>query len=178
MAIISKGRLATIARERAGYKSIKTIVNESRQASRFLQTTSIFLSHSHKDKDEVEQAVTFFRTLGVNVYVDWMDETMSSNPTGATAEKIKSKIKDNDKFILLATNSAINSKWCNWEVGVGDTYKIASKKISLFPLAENNASWEGNEYLQIYPRIEELGGSYYVYYPDHSIETIITWLKR
>jgi hypothetical protein len=178
MAIITRARLSSIAQEKAGYRGVKTIVDESKSASRLYQVTTIFLSHSHTDNEVVEQAVTFFRTLGVSIYVDWMDDTMASSPSGATAEKIKSKIKENDKFIFLATNAAVNSKWCNWEVGVGDTFKLPSKKISLFPLADNNVGWNGNEYFQIYPRIEEVGGSYYVYYPDNSFEALITWLKR
>lgn len=75
------------------------------------------MSYSHPDKYELEQAVTF---LGLDVYVGRMDETIPESTTGLTPLKIK----ENDKFILLATNSGIKS--IRWD-------------------------WEGNEYLQIYP---------------------------
>jgi|GEM_PF-1835137 len=76
MSIITISQLATIAQNKAGYKGLRGVVNENRQFSRSSQTTSIFLSHAHTDKEKIEQAVTFFRTLGISVYVDWMDHTM------------------------------------------------------------------------------------------------------
>src|SRR5256885_1958071 len=71
----------------------------------------------------VEQAITLLRTLTAKAYVDWMDETMSEKPNGITGQKIKSMILANGKFILLANDAAIASKWCNWEFGIGDAYK-------------------------------------------------------
>ena len=181
MSIITKSQFASIAQTKAGYKGISGILNENRQFSRSTQLTSIFLSHSHTDKETVKQAVSFFRNFGISVYVDWADETMPEKPNGETAAKIKNQINLNDKFVLLATNSAIISKWCNWEVGIGDTYKFSHKKIALLPLADNSGTWNGNEYLQIYPRIEQGStnkSDYYVWYPDGSLENIIQWLKR
>ncbi|HNV95641.1 MAG TPA: toll/interleukin-1 receptor domain-containing protein [Bacteroidales bacterium] len=181
MAIFTRSQFATIAQSKAGTKGLKGFVNESKLFSRTSQSTSIFLSHSHTDKDVVEQAVTFFRTLGINIYVDWADETMPEKPNGETAQKIKGQIVINDKFILLATNSAVASKWCNWEVGIGDTYKLRNKKIALLPLSDNSGTWNGNEYLQIYPRIEKGNSNpndYYVWYPDNTCELLTTWLNR
>lgn len=180
MSILTKSQFATIAQSQAGYKGLRGMINENRQASRATQLTSVFLSHSHTDKDVVEQAVSFFRTLGITVYVDWADETMPEKPTGETAKKIKNQIVLNDKFVLLATNNAVSSKWCNWEVGIGDTYKLKNKKIALLPLAENSGSWHGNEYLQIYPRIEQenFKNGYIVRFPDSTYETLLEWLKR
>lgn len=181
MSIITRSQLATIAQNKAGYKGLRGVVNESRQFSRSSQTTSIFLSHAHTDKEMIEQAVTFFRTLGISVYVDWMDHTMPERPTGETASNIKSKIQLNDKFVLLATNAAVASKWCNWEVGIADPYKSSSKKMALFPLADTSGTWNGNEYLQIYPRIETssyYASSFSVIYPDGTSESIESWLRK
>lgn len=144
--------------------------------------TSIFLSHSHIDKDVIEKAKIFFENLGISIYVDWADKTMPESTNGVTAQKIKSQIiSDNDKFILLATNNAVASKWCNWEVGIADSFKLIHKKIALFPLADNSGTWNGNEYLQIYPRIERGTNNlneYWVLYPNGTIESISVWLNR
>ncbi len=125
-----------------------------------------------------------FGKLGIRVYVDWMDEEMPAITSGTTATKIKEKIKNNQKFILLATNQAINSKWCNWELGLGDAEKYLWG-IALFPIAENSGDWKGNEYLQIYPRIERVkrsihGNDYdwFVIYPDKTKVTLEAWLKH
>ena len=107
---------------------------------------------------------------------------MPESPNGTTATKIKSQIiNGNDKFVLLATNNAVSSKWCNWEVGIADPFKLHSKKIALLPLADNSGAWYGNEYLQIYPSIERSSidtNLYYVKYPDGTLESLSTWLNR
>lgn len=183
MPILTRDDLSRIAQVRAGTKGLTGILNESRKAPRTAYKTSVFLSHSHLDKDIVTQAVAFFRTLGVNVYVDWMDKTMPEETSGETATLIKSKILANDKFIFLATNTAIVSKWCNWEIGFGDSHKLAANKMAIFPLADSNHKWDGNEYLQIYPRIESgytNSNEYWVWQPGGSgnVEQLSNWLAK
>lgn len=156
-------------------------LNERRMFSENTSATSIFLSHSYYDKALIAQAKTFLENLGIPIYVDWADETMPEKTNGITAQKIKRQIYKNDKFVLLATNNAITSKWCNWEVGIGDTYKPLSRKIALFLLAENSGVWNGNEYLQIYPRIEKNpfnNDKYYIRYPDGTFEDLLIWLNK
>ncbi|MBK6263690.1 toll/interleukin-1 receptor domain-containing protein [Marivirga sp. S37H4] len=193
MAIITESQFRSIVSQNAGFSGLKGFVNENRIFSKSTSVTSIFLSHSHLDKDKVEQAKIFFEHLGISIYVDWMDGTMPERTNKVTANKIKSKITENEKFILLATNRAVSSKWCNWEVGIGDTYKLSKDNIAILGLADNNRHWTGNEYLQIYPSIEYQDGTkktntgtyiskgYYVLYPseDNSRRfiTLEQWLK-
>ena len=73
--------------------------------------------------------------------------------TTETAEKLKKKIDRSDKFIFLATNGAIESKWCNWELGLGDVYKYPDN-IALLPVEGYKGGYIGNEYLKLYPYIE------------------------
>ena len=186
MSIFTESQFANITQSRAGIKGIKSIVNEARNFNKFNAQTNVFLSHAHTDKFLVEQAVAFLRLLNTGVYVDWMDETMSEKPNGVTAQKIKSKIISNDKFIFLATNSAVISKWCNWEVGIGDVYKLQYDKICLLPLADNSGHWTGNEYLQVYPRIETVikennliyDSIFKLHYPDNRSVWFDEWLKK
>lgn len=180
MSIFTKQEFQSIAYKKANSKGYTTL-NESRMFSQSTSKTSIFLSHSHLDKALVVQAKTFFENLGISIYVDWADETMPEKTNGITAQKIKRQIYKNDKFVLLATNSAITSKWCNWEVGIGDIYKLSSRKIALLPLAENSGVWNGNEYLQIYPIIEKNSlkdNEYYIRYPDGTFEDLLIWLNK
>ena len=163
------------------------VLTESRDYSNAgpLQKT-IFLSHSHLDAKYVNMARTFFESLGVYIYVDWADKTMPQSPCGTTALKIKEKIKQNNKFVLLATNNAISSKWCNWEVGIGDTYKYYKDDIAILPLAATSSTWNGNEYLQIYPYISGPDSSiwdytpskYSVHYPDGRNMSLVSWLSK
>lgn len=187
MAIFTKYQFYNVVSAKTtSTRTFSTFVNEAKQSNRSTSTTSVFLSHSHNDKNLIAQAVTFLRSIGVNIYIDWMDETMPEKPNGVTASKIKSNIIHNDKFILLATDAAIISRWCNWEVGIGDAYKLHADKICLLPLAETKDSWKGNEYLNIYPRIESVSiNSYEIYdnifylvYPDGRKIWLEEWLKK
>jgi hypothetical protein len=139
-------------------KSTKTLnlsLNESlrsfRNESKFLKTT-IFLSHKHDELEQLEGAISFLKDNGVDVYVDWLDEGMPKTTSGQTAVRIKEKIRENDKFILLATEAAINSKWCNWELGLGDAAKYINN-IAILPIKKDYSDFSGNEYLEIYPYI-------------------------
>ena len=120
--------------------------------------------------------------MGISIYVDWADTTMPERPNGITAGNIKNQIISlNDKFVLLATNNAVVSRWCNWEVGIADPFKLSKLKIAILPLADNSGTWNGNEYLQIYPRIErgnQDSTTYYVHYPNGTSELLLTWLRR
>ncbi len=181
MAIFTKQEFEAIARSKAGVFGLRDTLSEQRTFSKSTAHTSIFLSHSHKDKSIVEQAKVFFEKLGISIYVDWSDETMPERTSGITASKIKNKIIQNDKFVLLATNDALISKWCNWEVGVGDVYKLQSDKICILPLADSRLTWKGNEYLQIYPRLEEseyTSDYYKVIYPDNKEVSLREWLNK
>ena len=114
MGILSKARLTELTETKLGYRSFSDRITEAKSDNRYLATTTIFLSHSHDDKEEVKRAVVFLRSIGVRVYIDWLDPSMPPFTSAETADKIKKKIKECNKFILLATNSAIASKWCNW----------------------------------------------------------------
>src|ERR1700748_552330 len=104
MAILTREQFATIAQNKVGSR-LRGFVNESRLYSKAASVTSVFLSHSHNDKDVIEQAKIFFENLGISVYVDWADKTMPESTNGVTAQKIKNQIiGGNEKFILLATN--------------------------------------------------------------------------
>ena len=69
----------------------------------------------------------------MKTYIDSRDPSMPHITTAETAANLKARIKKCDKFILLATNAAIDSKRCNWELGYGDAQKFKTH-IALFPL--------------------------------------------
>lgn len=121
----------------------------------------VFLSHKHNEHSILQDVIAFLKDEGVDVYVDWMDESMPSYTNAETAHKLKEKIKVSDKFVLIATPDAINSKWCNWELGLGDTEKYI-QNIALLPINKTYQSFNGSEYLSIYPYIdfEEGSGKY------------------
>ena len=138
---------------------------------------SVFLSHSHADKDLVRPAVIFFKEQGVQVYVDWMDGEMPSRTSGETAKRLKSKISENDRFVVLVSEHSKESHWVPWELGLADGVK-GMRKIASFPIRSDEREFKGNEYFSIYPRIELINGTYYVWTDDPLYSVPLrTWLQ-
>jgi hypothetical protein len=189
------------------YKDVtsKLMVNESFQRTKsfsssshkFASGTTVFISHSHDELDlgELDGFIGLLRRYNVVPYIDSMDKNMPSVTCADTAKRIKEVIQFCEKFILIATNNAIESFWCNWEVGIGDVHKYKDH-IAILPIKESSQrpdQYEGNEYLNLYSSIEYFNGStnysngqvieagYYVRTPmsvSHSIEPFVDWLNK
>jgi len=125
---------------------------------------TVFLSHKHNDLNDEQELRGFMgklQELGARIYIDSMDNKMPNQTSGDTAIRIKEVIKFCNKFILLATDTAIESFWCNWELGISDTHKYI-EHMAILPIKEkgtNDFQYKGNEYLQIYPRIDYEDGT-------------------
>ena len=146
----------------------KAMINESLSETRNFSfknkaqyKPTVFLSHKHSDLEDLQGVMGMLEELGAKIYIDSMDNKMPEQTSGETAQRIKEVIKTCKKFVLLATEKAIESYWCNWELGIGDTHKYI-RHIAILPMKEKNTydhNYKGNEYLQIYPQIEYRDGT-------------------
>jgi hypothetical protein len=174
------------------FVNLNESLRQYKAESRYNKVT-VFLSHKHDERELLDGAISFLKSQGVEVYVDWLDDGMPKHTSGETAKRIKEKIKENRKFILLASEGAINSKWCNWELGLGDAEKYI-RNIAILPVEKENHSYSGSEYLQIYPYVVYENGyntysdgnvikeGYYVRFPyengSYTIIPLERWLNR
>ena len=177
---ISKELLNEI-RVKSGFQSLLNESINAHKRAAYSYETTVFLSHKHSDRLILENVVAMLKDLGVSVYVDWNDDGMPSTTSGYTATRIKQKIRECKKFILLATEDAIASKWCNWELGYGDAFRYRDN-IAIMPITEKRTSaFSGSEYLQIYPVIKSeysyTLGWYYVEFNGEKVK-LEDWLKR
>ncbi len=148
------------AYRKEGMKSINACHENDKQV--------IFLSHKHSESEILKKVVRLIKNCGADVYIDWMDEGMPQSTCGKTAIRIKDKIKSCDKFILIGTEGAISSKWCNWELGIGDVRKHDDFALAVLPIKEDYKDYSGNEYLELYPTIQyQDGTSKYIYTDKH-----------
>ena len=140
-------------------ESMSPILSHSQFSSK---KTTVFISHKHDELEDLKGLLGFLeQNYDVKVYIDSRDSTMPAVTSAKTALNIKNRIKQCDKFILLATNGAIESKWCNWELGYGDAHKYRDN-IALFPMKPQNATdnlYKGSEYMWIYPCIVYCDGT-------------------
>lgn len=188
--------------EQGAFSSYSQVsLNESRssvlQHSQYgVRKTTVFISHKHDDLGDLKGVLGFLqRTYDVKVYIDSQDPTMPKVTSAETALNIRKRIKQCDKFILLATNGAIESKWCNWELGYGDAQKYKDH-IALFPIKPKgtyDSAYKGYEYMSIYPYVSYFDGTerytngnliprgYYVYTQEEYSNRIIPlgdWLRN
>lgn len=77
---------------------------------------------------------------------------MPNETSPETAVRLKGKIDLCDRFLLLATENAIKSKWVPWELGYADKAK-GIERIAIIPIADPYGRWSGSEYLALYPRV-------------------------
>ena len=138
-------------------------LNESQLRTRYYSVydaaVKVFLSHKHQDLDELYAVKRILEKCGAEPYVDWLDKSMPEETNADTAANLKDRIDDCDKFIFIATIDSLKAPWCNWEIGYGDAAKFASQSIAIFPIKEDNGTWEDNEYLRLYPSIEYEDGT-------------------
>lgn len=148
MSFFTEGQLRSFATSSALNESSGRFV----KAFESLARVSIFLSHSHDDKELARGLKNHLASFGINLYIDWEDTDMPEITSRETAEKIKARIGKMQIFLLLATERALKSRWVPWEVGVADTLKRPDN-ILVVPVADSTGKFSGNEYLQLYKRL-------------------------
>lgn len=131
--------------------SYKEQLNENlRKFAEMGTTKKAFLCHSHQDADMVKGLIVLLLEYGIELYVDWKDQTMPPSPNKITAQKNQDKIKSCNLFLYLATHNSSNSRWCPWEIGYADSN---ARKIYIIPTENYNGTY-GNEYLDLYSLID------------------------
>jgi hypothetical protein len=101
---------------------------------------------------------------GTDCYVDREDSEMPNPPSKKTARRLKEKMEICDKFIMIASEKALESPWVPWELGFADCSR-SSTNVAIFPVEEDSGTWKGREYLRLYGLIEEKpadSGSWFV----------------
>ncbi|NMC35214.1 MAG: toll/interleukin-1 receptor domain-containing protein [Veillonellaceae bacterium] len=158
MAYLTEAMLKAAPQDRA----LEQKFQESKASKETAKT--VFLSHSHLDKDLVLGLQRYLAKSGYKLYIDWQDDAMPRITNKETAIKIKDKIKNNEYFLMLATKNALQSKWVPWEVGVADSLKPYDKLL-VIPVATNGEDYPGREYLSVYKRLELKNGILVIFKP-------------
>ena len=194
--VFNQGDFSSYRIEDSRYSGVLTESRSFSAGTRRPVKRTIFLSHKHDDLEDLKGFIGYLeRNYNVECYIDSDDPGMPEKTSGETAERIKKFIKTTDRFILLATDNAIASKWCNWELGFGDAHKYRDN-IAILPMKDKGSlytDYKGHEYMQIYPTIRYYNGTeqytdgsgieegyYYTYFDDEGflrIVSLINWLK-
>lgn len=152
MAFVKQSELRTYATRQPIQESIRTILDAKARGR-----TTVFLCHSHRDRTLAIGLKNKLKEQDVDLYIDWEDAAMPDQPNRETAERIQKKIVDCDIFLFLATQNSFTSRWCPWEIGYADGKKPL-ERIVLAPTTDDEGNYHGNEYLQLYRRLEIADG--------------------
>lgn len=147
----------------------------------------VFISHKHSRyfNKELQGFLSLLnKKYKVITYIDSEDSSMPQNTCLETAERIKKVIGGAHRFILFATQDAIRSMWCNWEVGIADKTHYLKNNMAILPFASSRLdpnSYLGNEYLLLYPKIirshNNEDDEFAVQYTDGRIISLYKWLN-
>lgn len=121
--------------------------------NRTFREKMVFLSYRREDRNHVVGIVRFLKSIGVPVYIDYLDVTLEDKNSESVANTLRERIGKCSKFICLATPNSGKSKWIPWELGLGDRI-INYKNVAILPLTNDPSTWSDQEYGQIYGRIE------------------------
>lgn len=111
-----------------------------------------FLCHIHRDDKLADGLQVLLAEQGVELYIDWKDASMPSEPNRETASRIQHRIATCDWFLFLATANSMASRWCPWELGYADGQKQLDR-IAIVQTSDSTTT-HGNEYMQLYRRID------------------------
>ncbi len=114
---------------------------------------TIYLSHGARDRELAQGLVNYLATLGAELYVDWNDSYRQRVTGRESAERVKNAIRENEFFLVLASQNGLNSKWVHWEIGIAEQCKPPSR-IAIVPVADPMGEFPAPDYLQLYRSLE------------------------
>jgi hypothetical protein len=140
----------------------------------------IFLSHSYADKDLallLKKEIESMESNVYKVYLDWDDdpELDRTHVTQETAEHLRKVMRDCKCLFYAISINSKNSVWMPWECGYFDGLK---GKVAICPASKTQTenSYKGQEYLGLYPYIDEYNGKLFVNKPSGP-NVFSNWLK-
>ncbi len=139
---------------------------------------TLFISYHPEESEELDSAINFLKDCDVLVYSDWLDEELPRDKSDITTKRLQEQIQKNKKFIFLATEKAVNLKWCDWVLRLATTIK-APEDIAILPIREDFSDYSGAEHLKKHPYIKENDftiNAYDVKFPNGEEKSLAEWL--
>lgn len=136
-------------------KNASILLGEHLEAQASVSQHDVFLSHAYDDRKVVLGAALMIEDLGYSVYIDWRDDPSLDRKrvSGATAEKLRVRMKGSRCLFYSTTQHASESKWMPWELGFKDG---DNNRCAILPISEESTdSYSGQEYLGIYPYVTQ-----------------------
>ena len=157
MALLVEDRVLGRARRRTAQlaRSAKDIL--TRETTTPWQRFDVFLSHSSAEPDDILLGIKLLlEDQGRSVYVDKYNDSELGRQevTAATADILRRRMRQSESLLYVHSRHSTSSRWMPWELGFFDGLK---GKVGIVPVTlAKQYSFEGEEYLGLYPYVEEL----------------------
>lgn len=155
MAFLTESR----ARAAASYHTRSNVEAQLRKSAQTSTSTAfdVFLSHSFLDAEVILGVKELLEAEGLRVYVDWVEDAQldRTQVNSRTAERLRLRMRHSRSLIYAASATSSESKWMPWELGYFDGFKPGH--VAILPLVKSAGdSFPGQEYLGLYPYIEDI----------------------
>lgn len=165
MAYFTKSEARAAATGARGYRTAQAVLTEKMESYKPGEEFDIFLSHSIDDSELVLGVMLLLQKQGLKVYVDWVvDKKLDRNSVDKkTAAVLRERMKSSRSMMYIATGNSSGSKWMPWELGFFDGHKPG--QVAILPLLDSESqSFEGQEYLGLYPVVTKKLENYVTYH--------------
>ncbi|MBV34393.1 MAG: hypothetical protein CMP47_02885 [Rickettsiales bacterium] len=136
----------------------------------------IFLSHSYQDARAIVGLKDKLQKVGFTVYVDWIEDQHldRGKVTEKTAAVLRERMKSSKALIYATSQSAAGSVWMPWELGYMDS---CTGLVAVAPILEDDESFDGREYLGLYPYLDLTNDSFFIQKSHTQWVTLTDWLR-
>ena len=148
---IAEARAAAQSATTRVQKSASTVLREEARSASSRSSFDVFLSHSFDDAEVILGVKKLLETLGLSVYVDWIDDAALDRSTvsSATAKVLRARLRSSTSLVYAHSANATNSKWMPWELGYFDGFR--PNFVWVLPLVTSyDSEFKGQEYVGIY----------------------------
>ena len=95
---------------------------------------SIFISHSHKDKEFVDKLGVKLTVERIPVFVDRWEMNVGDSIT----QKIEQAITDSSFLLVVLSESSVKSDWCKREITSGLMLELEKRRVVVLPILIEN----------------------------------------
>lgn len=167
---------------RPGDKTVPKMINTPKELLNAIYNSQLeqhkqfdlFLSHSSSNVDELLQLKTRLNSLGINVYIDWVNDREQLQRTltsQETAKVIIERIKMSKALMFIHTAASDNSQWTPWELGYAHAI---GRKICVLQMGKVTKS---PVYLDLYDKAMIGDGNIQVF-SNKGQDSIKDWINK
>ncbi len=142
---------------------------------------SVFVSYDPGDEEAMLSVLLLLDSAGVKICPVLPGSLVTSGQGSDKDDSVRKNIARCSRFVFIATDNAMRSPRCNWELGIGDGL-MTPANIAVMPVTEQRgATWSCPDHLLAYPMLvtdnDFFIGEFFIESMDRKI-SLTGWLRQ